>query len=383
MKLLKFSIIFLLAFGFLGCATKPSSTTSVITFPSSTTFGSRLLYNATKSAAGGVIERPSPSEDSLVGLARIKDLGNELLSDIGGISIILETEDHETLEGFYFDPKEFRARQMSAYKKWRSILKSPRNCRLSEMFESEFSGGTMLSLLSLPNSLHTLANAKRRPLGVLVLPEYGLSFQLDPKIIVNYLARGMHVFAINYRGDDKIPEWQMTCNDAQLAFNWLKARLKLPSKELVVCGKSFGSGPAIYLGTQEPGVTLILERPFARMSDLCEYHQKGPIASLASPFAKSFIEKYFRYPNEDWIKKVRGKVLFLESVDDEAIKGHTQRLVKAMTSGLTEKEQKEFEDKFWIKIRGSHFGRFWGDQSCSWYGSEVNQNKLTRFLEEL
>ncbi len=382
MELIKLSITFFLAFGLFGCQTA-SRTTSSVSFPTSTTFGSRLLFKATKSATNGVIERPSPSEEALTGLARIKDLGGELLSDLGGISILLETEDHDTLEAFYFDPKEFRAKQTSAYKKWRSILKSPRNCRLSEMFESEFSGGTMLSLISLPNSLHQLPNAKKRPMGILILPEYGLSFQLDPKIIVNYLARGMHVFAINYRGHDKIPEWEMTCQDAQLAFNWLKAHLKCPGKDLIIYGKSFGTGPAIYLGTQQSGVTLILERPFARMSDLCEYHQKGPIASLASPFAKSFVEKYFRYPNEDWITKVQGKVLFLESVDDDAIKGHTQRLIKALTLNLSEKERREFEEKFWIKLRGSHFGRFWGDPCSSWYGSEMNQNKLTRFLETL
>ena len=382
MRPIKFSIPFLLALGLWGCTTKPH-TTSYITFPTSTTFGSRLLFKATKSATNGVIERPSPSEETLVGLARIKDLGSELLGDLGGVSILLETEDHDTLEAFYFDPAEFRAKQTTAYKKWFSILKSPRNCKLSEMFESEFSGGTMLSLLSLPRSLSFLPNAKKRPIGVLVLPEYGLSFQLDPKIIVTYLARGMHVLAINYRGGDKIPEWEMTCNDAGLAFSWLKAHLKSSNKDLVIYGKSFGTGPAIYLGTQNQAVTLILERAFARMSDLCEYHQRGPIASLASPFAKSFVEKYFRYPNEDWISQVQGKILFLEAIDDDAIEGHTERLVKAVTMKMDEKEKKEFEQKFWIKLRGSHFGRFWGDHSSTWYGSEINQNKLSRFLEDL
>src|SRR3989338_3176344 len=101
MKLTKFSISFLLAFGLLGCGSK-SQTSSRISFPTPTTFGSRLLFNVTKSATNGVIERPSPSEEALIGLARIKDLVNELLSDLGGISITLKTDDHDFLEAFYF-----------------------------------------------------------------------------------------------------------------------------------------------------------------------------------------------------------------------------------------------------------------------------------------
>ena len=152
---------------------------------------------------------------------------------------------------------------------------------------------------------------------------------------------------------------------------------------MIIFGKSFGTGPAIYLGTQCKDVTLILERPFARMSDLCEYRQNGPIASITSPFAKSFVEKYFRYPNEDWIRKVSGKILFLESIDDESIQGHTERLVNAKTDRLEDAEKKRFQEKYWVKVRGSHFGRFWGDSSDTWYSNELNQDRLDKFLQEL
>lgn len=380
MKKLKFSIPFCLLLVFNSCSTTSSRHVS---FQKPETFGSRLFYSATKSATNGVIERPSPSEETLKGLARLKDLGNELLTDLGGIYISLEIGNRKYIEGLYFDPVTFRAKQTSAYKKWRNILKNPKNCRLAEMYESEFSGNHLLSLFSIPGSIRTHPVAKKKPMGVLVLPEYGLTFQLDPKAILTYLARGMHVFAINYRSEDKIPEWKSTCSDAMVAFDWLKARLKSSNKDMIIYGKSFGTGPAIYLGTQLKESTLILERPFARMSDLCEFRQNGPIAMITSPFAKSFVEKYFRYPNEDWIKKVKGKILILESIDDEAIVGHAQRLIDAKTASLGSEEKKRYVDKYWLKVRGSHFGRFWGDSSITWYSSEINQNRLDRFLQEL
>ncbi len=330
-----------------------------------------------------MIDMPSPSEQSLIGLARLKDLGTELLTDLGGISIALKTSDGGQIEGLYFDPTIFRRKQTAVYKKWRTILKSPRNCRLAEMLESEFGDNNLLSLVALPDSLKILPAAKKRPIGVMILPEYGLTFQLDPKMILNYLARGMHVFAINYRGDENIPEWKLTCSDSLLAFNWLKARLKCPNKDMIIYGKSFGTGPAIYLGTQLKETTLILERPFARMSDLCDYPQKGPIQSIVSPFAKSFVEKYLRYPNEDWIAKVHGKILFLESIDDQAISGHTERLVKAKIASLEQQEKSQYANKYWIKLHGSHFGRFWGDITNTWYSNEQNQHRLDQFLQEL
>lgn len=354
-----------------------------VSFNQPETIGSRLLYNAKKSATNGVIDLPAPSEDTLKGLARLKDLGNELLTDLGGISIKLETEDHHFIEGLYFDPQMFRARQLSAYKKWRNILKNPRNCRLAEMYESEFEQNHLLSLFALPKTITMDQRSRKKPIGVLALPEYGLSFQLDPKMILTYLARGMHVFAINYRSEEKIPEWKMTCSDAMVAYNWLKARLKASNQDMIIFGKSFGTGPATYLGTQLRGTTLILERPFSRMSDLCEYHQKGPIAMLTSPFAKTFVEKYFRYPNEDWITKVKGKVLIIESIDDESIKGHAEKLMRNLTASFGSEEKKRYFDKYWIRVRGTHFGRFWGDQITSWYSDEKNQAKLDHFFEAL
>lgn len=365
-----------------GC-TSTTHTRRHVTFQTPQTFGSRLIYQATKSAASTTFNLSSPSEKEVIGLARLKDLGTELLTDLGGIIIHLRTEDGGQIEGIYFDPAQYRAKQATAYKKWYNILKLPRNCRLAEIFESEFSGRSMCSLVSLPPKLPFHPIAKQKSIGVLVLPEYGLTFQLDPKIILNFLARGLHVFAINYRSHDHLPEWKSTCSDALTALTWLKLHLKSPDQDLIAFGKSFGTGPAIYLGTQHRDINLILERPFARMSDLCAYQQHGPLSSLTSPLAKSFIEKYFCYPNEDWIDKTRGKLLILESTSDEAIAGHAERLFCAKTAKFDEEEKRLFREKYWIQVQGSHFGRFWGDSSDTWYRNKTHQNQIDRFLKEL
>ena len=169
MKHTIFSTSFLIAICLCGC-TSNTHTSRTVSFHTPQTFGSRLIYKATKSATNGAIERPAPSEQNLTGLSRLKDLGNELLVDLGGIAISLTTEDGDYIDGLYFDPATFRSKQTTAYKKWRSILKSPRNCRLAEMFESEFSGGSILSLIALPSSLKQSSAARKRPLGCLVLP---------------------------------------------------------------------------------------------------------------------------------------------------------------------------------------------------------------------
>ena len=163
MKKFKYSIHFFLLL--LGCISCSSNTSRRVAFNQPETFGSRLLFKATKSATNGVIERPAPSEETLKGLSRLKDLGNELLTDLGGISISLETDDKEYIEGLYFDPITFRAKQTSAYKKWRATLKNPRNCRISEMFESEFEGNHLLSLFALPSSIRVNPTAKKKPIG--------------------------------------------------------------------------------------------------------------------------------------------------------------------------------------------------------------------------
>jgi hypothetical protein len=252
------------------------------------------------------------------------------------------------------------------------------------MFEINYSGQSIATLFSLPRSIQPLQETKKRPLGILVLPTHGMVVELDPKAILSYLLRGMHVLTVNYRGVlpvGDIPDWKEASTDAKSALSWLKNHLQAPEKDLFVLGKSFGSGPAIFAATQFPGSNLIVDRGFARLSEVCEYEIPFPLTTLLTPFAKALIEKYHRFPNEDWISKVDGKTLIIEAREDFLMKDQGEKLLKALARGKTQKDRSTLRDEHFLIVPGGAFGKYWGEPSNTWYSDEKSQLKVTHFLK--
>jgi hypothetical protein len=381
---MKLYILILLSCILVSCSHKPICTHEV-RFREPNGYGERLVYNVSKGTIGGWIHPASSSSLSHIsGQNRLADLGREFFKDIGGKQIELISEDGCVIKGFYFDPKLFRQSEGLAYKKWRQKFNEPRNSKLTEVFEIDYNGQSIATLFSLPRTIQPLQEGKKKPIGILVLPTHGMVAELDPKAILSYLLRGLHVLSVNYRGvlpAGDLPDWKESSLDAKAALTWLKNELNASEKNLFVLGKSFGSGPAIFAATQLPGSNLIVDRGFARLSEVCEYEIPFPLTSLLTPFAKSLIEKYHRFPNEDWISKVEGETLIIEAREDFLMKDQGERLLKALARGKSAKEKMTLREDHFLHVPGGSFGKYWGESSSTWYSDEKSQIKVTSFLK--
>src|SRR3990167_5987184 len=123
----------------------------------------------------------------LSNIKRLKDTSREFLLDIGGVEI-------DEVNGIYWDPKAFAKKEYTAYQKWKKKFAEPKQCRLAEIFQINYQGQNLLELFSIPRT----SRVKRDTVAALSLPSHTLPFELDPKRILSYLAKGVHVLAINY-----------------------------------------------------------------------------------------------------------------------------------------------------------------------------------------
>ncbi len=359
-----------------------------LAFQEPTTFSEKLFYNITKPLAFTWVH-PATSNTllSLTGYEKLKNQGARFLRDLGGESIQIATEDGAIIDGMVFDPDEYQKRQRKAYTEWRAFLNEPRNYKLSQVFEVNFKGKNLQSFFEIPN-LYTNKTKSKEKMGVVCLPACGSIYELDPKFILTFLTRGYHVLIINYRGiinSKGVPNWKGTCLDAKYACDWMTRHIGGSYSNIIICGKSFGTGPAVYAASKCPGSHVILDRAYARMSDVCDYSLPPVLKFLFAGMARNFVEKFYRFPNEDWIGHIKGKVLIVEATHDYYMKGQAQRLFDALAKSQLirdDKELKELKKECWIEVSGGHYGKFWGDKTSSWYSDKKSQDLLSNFLSE-
>lgn len=257
---------------------------------------------------------------------RLKEVAREFLQDIGGEEVAISAN----LKGTYFDPKKFQKNEISAYKKWRKLFAVPKNCTLAEMYQIDYQGINLLSLFSLPKT-HTI---KKDSAAGLFLPSFSIPYEFDPRWILSYLAKGVHVLAINYEKEEKTTSLEIdtACKQGLIASKWLQSKM---SGKIFILGKSLGSIPASYVAANTPKASLILENPI-----------------VLEP-----------YRTHKWLKNIDGKILAIQSLNA------SQNIQLP-------------NDAILMTIMGSHFGAYWGDVYKTWYENETDQLKLLKFLGE-
>ena len=251
------------------------------------------------------------------GNKRLKEVAREFLTDIGGEEVL-------SVNGFYFNAKSFSKKEHIAYKKWRKKFAQPKNCTLSELFQINYEGENLLKLFSLPRT----SKLKTDSIAALCLPPFALPFEFDPRWILTYLAKGIHILAINYEGGDE----ETNCKSAKLAIDWLKTHT---DGKLLILGKGLGSIPASYVAAITPYSNLILEN-----------------ALTLHP-----------HTHKEWLRQVQGKILMIESI------GAPSPFYLPKSALL-------------MQVTGSHFGTYWGELKPTWYENEKDQWKLLKFLKE-
>lgn len=324
---------------------------------------------------------------TITGYKKQKCFALEFLQDIGAESIQIKTHDRALIDGIYINPNTFNAKKEQAFKKWKALFQTDQYKKLASIFEIKLDANNFDELFGFPENVKN--NHRNDAMGVLCLPACGLIYELDPKYMLNYIIRGFHVASINYRGlveSKGMPNWKGTCLDGKYAFEWLKRKIGADNQQMIVVGKSFGCGPAVYTASQSQGANLLVDRGFARLPDVCTRNFYQPFRFLLTPFAKYFTEKYYRFPNDEIITSVSGKFLLVEAKYDKYMRGQAKKLAKAYLKSLpnvTKYEKCEFLRRTVVQVSGGHFGIKWGDKMPSWYSDQESQEKINIFMNSL
>jgi Hydrolases of the alpha/beta superfamily len=134
--------------------------------------------------------------------------------------------------------------------------------------------------------------------------------------VAERLCRELHwdVWMFDYPGygksSGKITSQEQLLKLAQAIYDDVKK--EYPTQDIVVFGRSIGSGPAVHLAANNPVKKLILETPYLSLK---------AIAGEAYPYVPIALLKY-QMPSNEWIQKVQAPIMILHGTNDEVIPIH-------------------------------------------------------------
>lgn len=141
----------------------------------------------------------------------------------------------------------------------------------------------------------------------------------------DFTSLGFNFMIIDYRGYGKssgIISEQGLYHDAETSFNYLIQKGFSP-ENILVYGRSVGSGVAVDVASKQPCKGLILEAPYTSLSKLA--NEKFPLF-----FPSVYIK--FKFDNIRKINKVKCPVVFLHGAKDSLIPvSHTEKLFEKFT----------------------------------------------------
>lgn len=127
----------------------------------------------------------------------------------------------------------------------------------------------------------------------------------------DFTSRGYDFFAIDYQGFGKstgsLGEENMYA-DAQLAYDWVKERYL--TSDIVIYGRSLGTGVASYLATQQDAKMLILETPFNNIKGAMEYRWYCP---------RILFELDYQFPNDEYLPQIDYPIYIFQGTDDQIV----------------------------------------------------------------
>ena len=170
------------------------------------------------------------------------------------------------------------------------------------------------------------------------------------KYASDFTNRGYDVLMIDYRGYGKSEGIATEANiykDAEAAFQWLSKQTDY--QQIIIYGRSLGSGPASYLAAQNDAKMLILETPFESIE--CVDDNKLPLMSF-------LFRSRVKFPNDQYIRKVDFPIFIFHGTEDFVVPYDCAKGLEAFLKP---------EDKF-ITIEG---------------GGHKNLNEFKTYYEQL
>lgn len=146
----------------------------------------------------------------------------------------------------------------------------------------------------------------------LILYFHGNAGSLDSwgRVSGDFLPAGYDVLIFDYasygKSTGKLSE-ENIFEDAQTVYDFAKA--SYPEGEIILYGRSLGTGVAAHLASQNNPLELILESPFFSMRDVSQRHY---------PFLPSFLLRY-PFRTDLVFQKIKSPVTILHGTEDEVI----------------------------------------------------------------
>lgn len=134
----------------------------------------------------------------------------------------------------------------------------------------------------------------------------------------------MHVLAVEYPGyglyKTSPPNEVQIKEDADIVLDYLIKHVGVRAEDIILFGRSMGSGPATYLASKNPAYCLLLMSPYTSIKDVSR-SLLGRMSFLLTPIV------YERFRNIDTIKEAKCPVFFLHGLKDKLIPhSHTMDL---------------------------------------------------------
>eukprot|EP00440_Ansanella_granifera_P003202 gb/GFBE01003488.1/.p1 GENE.gb/GFBE01003488.1/~~gb/GFBE01003488.1/.p1 ORF type:complete len:576 (+),score=80.64 gb/GFBE01003488.1/:1-1728(+) len=122
----------------------------------------------------------------------------------------------------------------------------------------------------------------------------------------------VNVLAVEYPGYGVCPGGQAdeesVIENARLAYRFITEVMQFPPEDIIVIGRSVGSGPALCLASEHRVYGVILICPFLSVKEVVRCHL-GRLADLIDE----------RFPNQDRIKRISGSLLIVHGKKDAVV----------------------------------------------------------------
>lgn len=169
--------------------------------------------------------------------------------------------------------------------------------------------------------IHGLYFSPAQASGV-VLYFHGNGGALDDwgEVVPRFTERGLAVLLIDYRGYGKSRGERTEAAllaDAVEAYDWLAEQWQ--ADQIRVYGRSLGSGIAAYVAAERPAHSLLLETPYAQLSQVAQDRYPWlPVLRLIR----------FHFPTYQYLPEVSAPVFLIHGTNDQVIPvSHSQRLI--------------------------------------------------------
>ncbi|XDD50173.1 alpha/beta hydrolase [Leptospira sp. WS92.C1] len=189
--------------------------------------------------------------------------------------------------------------------------------KLPEDFPFSFSSEFQEIAITTPDGNQSYAlyfKAAKNPQNKIILFFHGNAGSLRSwgSISENFLPLGWDILITDYRGYGKntgsLSEKTMY-SDAELWLEYLQTNLNRSKDQIVIYGRSIGTGVAVDLTSKHPELHLFLETPFTDLPSL---------AKIYYPFLQPWMLR-FQFQNLKKLENIRSKIRIFHGTEDEII----------------------------------------------------------------